>query len=59
MAPFLLTKILGVKVTPSVTSVESSGQFWRKICQKFGVFANPDIRNREGTFFFDRRFIII
>ena len=33
MAPCLLLKISGVEVTPSVTSVESSEQFWRKICQ--------------------------
>ena len=33
MAPCLLPKISGVKVTPSVTSVESSEQFWRKIRQ--------------------------
>ena len=31
--PCLLTKIPGVKVTPSITSVESSEQFWRKIRQ--------------------------
>ena len=28
----LLPKISGVEVTPSVNSVESSEQFWRKIC---------------------------
>ena len=33
MAPCLLPKIFGVEVTPSVTSVESSEQFWRKIRQ--------------------------
>ena len=33
MAPCLLLKISGVEVTPSVTSVELSEQFWRKICQ--------------------------
>ena len=33
MAPCLLPKISGVKVTPSVTSVESSEKFWRKIRQ--------------------------
>ena len=31
MAPCLLPKISGVVVTPSVTPVESSEQFWRKI----------------------------
>ena len=30
VAPCLLPKISGVEVTPSVTSVESSEQFWRK-----------------------------
>ena len=29
----LVTDISGVEVTPSVTSVDSSEQFWRKICQ--------------------------
>ena len=33
MAHCLLPKISGVEVTPSVTSVESSEQFWRKIRQ--------------------------
>ena len=33
MAPCLLPKIVGVKVTPSLTSVESSEQCWRKIRQ--------------------------
>ena len=33
VAPCLLAKISGVEVTPSVTSVESSEQFWRKIRQ--------------------------
>ena len=33
MAPCLVTKIFGVEVTPSVTSVESSEQFWCKIHQ--------------------------
>ena len=33
VAPCLLPKISGVEVTPSVTSVESSEQFWRKIRQ--------------------------
>ena len=33
VAPCLLPQISGVEVTPSVTSVESSEQFWRKICQ--------------------------
>ena len=32
VAPCLLPKISGVEVTPSVTSVESSEQFWR-ICE--------------------------
>ena len=32
VTPCLLPKISGVKVTPSVTSVESSEQFWR-ICE--------------------------
>ena len=36
VAPCLLPKIFGVKVTPSVTSVESSEQFWR-------IFANPGV----------------
>ena len=31
--PCLLPKISGVEVTSSVTSVESSEQFWCKICQ--------------------------
>ena len=31
--PCLLLKIPGVEVTPSITSVESSEQFWRKIRQ--------------------------
>ena len=29
----MLPKISGVEVTPSITSVESSEQFWRKIRQ--------------------------
>ena len=33
VAPCLLPKISGVEVTPSVTSVESSEQFWHKIRQ--------------------------
>ena len=33
VAPCLLPKISGVKATSSVTSVESSEQFWRKIRQ--------------------------
>ena len=33
VAPCLLPKISGVKVTPFVTSAESSEQFWCKICQ--------------------------
>ena len=33
VAPCLLPKISGVEVTPSVTSAESSEQFWRKIRQ--------------------------
>ena len=33
VAPCLLVKIFGVEVIPSVTSVESSEQFWRKIRQ--------------------------
>ena len=33
MPPCLLPKISGVEVTPSVTSAESSEQFWRKIRQ--------------------------
>ena len=33
VAPCLLLEISGVEVTPSVTSVESSEQFWRKIRQ--------------------------
>ena len=33
VAPCLLPKIFGVEVTPSVTSVESSEQFWPKIRQ--------------------------
>ena len=33
MAPCLLPKISRVEVTPSVTSMESSEQFWRKIRQ--------------------------
>ena len=33
VAHCLLPKISGVEVTPSVTSVESSEQFWRKIRQ--------------------------
>ena len=33
VAPCLLPKISGVEVTPSVTSAESSEQFWRKIHQ--------------------------
>ena len=33
VAPCLLPKIFGVEVTPSVTSVESSEQFWCKIRQ--------------------------
>ena len=32
-APCLVLKISGVEVTPSITSVESSEQFWRKIRQ--------------------------
>ena len=33
VAHYLLLKIFGVEVTPSVTSVMSSEQFWRKIHQ--------------------------
>ena len=33
MAPCLLPKISEVEVTPSVTSVESSEQFWRILRQ--------------------------
>ena len=33
MAPCLLPKISEVEVTPSVASVESSEQFWRKLRQ--------------------------
>ena len=35
--PCLLPKISGVEVTPSVTSVESSEQFWLKIRQIWRV----------------------
>ena len=37
LAPCLLPKISGVEVTPSVTSVESSEQFWRKIRQIWSI----------------------
>ena len=33
VAPCLLPKISGVRATPSITSVESSEQFWRNIRQ--------------------------
>ena len=38
VAPCLLPKIAGVEVTPSITSVESSKKFWRKIRQIFYIF---------------------
>ena len=41
VAPCLLPKISGVDMTPSVTSVESSEQFWR-ICE-------PRINSRNNT----------
>ena len=53
MAPCLLPKISGVEVTPSVTSVESSEQFWRKYA-KFGVFANPESQFRVLEFLFSK-----
>ena len=47
MATCLLPKISGVEVTPSLTSVESSEQFWR-ICEPcytepFGTHPDPFI----------------
>ena len=44
MAPCLLPKISGVEVTLSVTSVESSEQFWHKIRQIWHI-CEPCIRN--------------
>ena len=47
VAPYLLPKIFGVEVTPSVTSVESSEQFWRKlhqiwrICKPCQLYTTP------------------
>ena len=38
VAPCLLPKISGVEVTPSVTSVESSEQFWHKIRQIWRIW---------------------
>ena len=37
MAPCLLPKISRVEVTPSVTSMESSEQFWRKLRQLWRI----------------------
>ena len=58
----LLPKISGVEVTPSLTSVESSEQFWRKIRQTWRIcepcprhetlaifyFQNSDIKPVSG-----------
>ena len=38
VAPCLLPKISGVEVTPSLTSVESSEQFWRKMRQIWRIW---------------------
>ena len=38
VAPCLLPKISGVEVTPSLTSVESSEQFWREIRQIWHIW---------------------
>ena len=46
MAPCLLPKISEVKVTPSVTSVESSEQFWRKIRQIWRI-CEPCLLSQE------------
>ena len=45
MAPCLLPKISGVEVTPSVTSVESSEQFWRILRQIWRI-CKPYILHR-------------
>ena len=50
MAPCLLPKIFGVEVTPSVTSVESSEQFWRKIPQIWRIFEPCLINFNEGCY---------
>ena len=42
----LVTKNFKVKVTPSVTSVESSEQFWRKIRQIWRI-CEPYIQNLQ------------
>ena len=52
VAPCLLTKIFRVKVTPSVTSVESSGQFWRKICQIWRIWEPWYKEQGRHSFFF-------
>ena len=36
-----LPEISGVEVTRFITSVESSEQFWRKICPIIGIFTIP------------------
>ena len=48
VAPCLLPKISGVDMTPSVTSVESSEQFWRKIRQIWRI-CEPRINSRNNT----------
>ena len=48
VAPCLLLEISGVEVTPSVTSVESSEQFWRKIRQIWRI-CEPWIQEMEYT----------
>ena len=48
VAPCLLPKISGVDMTPSVTSVESSEQFWRKIRQIWCI-CEPRINSRNNT----------
>ena len=51
VAPCLLPKIFGVEVTPSVTSVESSEQFWRKIRQILRI-CEPRIALRTNYIIF-------
>ena len=49
VAHCLLPKISGVEVTPPVTSVESSEQFWRKICQIWRI-CEPWIVYKKGRY---------
>ena len=51
VAPCLLPKISEVEVTPSVTSVESSDQFWRKIRQIWRICEPCNVHLIRPMFF--------